>query len=368
MVDNRWSGSAGSASAVPSTSPSAAPPAFFNPAANPAANPTANPTLGTPSGTANNTVSNPSLSTPFGAGSNPATYNQPQDPPSFPSATDAVAGSRGNVGVYSGSGNVSPSTPYVGPYTNPGIANPVTNPQGASVSAPPTVALTAKEQEIADQQLLREIDFDSLGNAIDRRTGRFITSSDPRAPQVSEYVNRTNQRIAQFRAEQERLAAMAGTGVNLFDPAANSANNFANRQTYSMPTAQWQTGSERLTQLSNTAASGNMQAGAGGSSGTAAGSGVDNTTLANNRSGSGTGSSGAREEASSGRSASDRDLADERNAAANRAPSLEPQPFYNFLLILSFVVNIYLGFAISRLLRRYRNLVATHRGSAAVLS
>lgn len=378
-VDNRWSGSANNPANAPSTSPATAPPSFFNPAANPttsaatnpnvnpAANPAANPTLGPTSSTVSNTFSNPQPTIPFGTGSNPATYSQPQDPPSFPSAADAAAGSRGSVGIYPGSGSVTSPTPYSGPYTNPGIANPATNPQGSSSPVPSTVALTAKEQEIADQQLLREIDFDSLGNAIDRRTGRFITSSDPRAPQVSEYVNRTNQRIAQFRAEQERLAAMGGTGVNLFDPAANSATNYANRQNFSMPTAQWQTGSERVTQLNNTG-TGNMQSGAVGGSGAATGNGVDNTTLANNRNGSGAGSSVSREESSSGRSASDRDVMDERDAAAKRGPSLEPQPFYNFLLILSFVVNIYLGFAISRLLRRYRNLVATHRGSPAVLS
>lgn len=41
----------------------------------------------------------------------------------------------------------------------------------------------------------------------------------------------------------------------------------------------------------------------------------------------------------------------------------EPQALINFFLLLSIVGNVYLGIAISRLIRRYRNLVAVNRGT-----
>lgn len=45
------------------------------------------------------------------------------------------------------------------------------------------------------------------------------------------------------------------------------------------------------------------------------------------------------------------------------AAEMQSQPLFNFLLLLSILGNFYLGIAISRLLKRYRILVASHRGN-----
>lgn len=61
---------------------------------------------------------------------------------------------------------------------------------------------------------------------------------------------------------------------------------------------------------------------------------------------------------------------DQKESAGTSDPkrrAYEPQALVNFFLLLSLVGNIYLGIAISRLIRRYRNLVAVHR-SGTVLS
>ena len=65
------------------------------------------------------------------------------------------------------------------------------------------------------------------------------------------------------------------------------------------------------------------------------------------------------------RSPSDEAL-DTKKSTTTKAKEIQPQPFLNFILLLSMVGNIYLAIAISRLIRRYRNLVASHRGTQLV--
>ncbi len=58
---------------------------------------------------------------------------------------------------------------------------------------------------------------------------------------------------------------------------------------------------------------------------------------------------------------------DDEPLVRNQA-QLESRPLINFFLLFSLVANAYLMLAISRLIRRYRNLVATNRGGNSSLS
>ncbi len=298
--------------------------------------------------------------------------------------------------------NFSATNPtYAAPgYTQPGVANPGlgipsgvdsagygnsgygNSGYGASGIAP--VKLTAEEQAIADQQLLAQIGFDVNGKAYDKQTGRLILDTDLRGPHIQEYIKRTNEKILLMRREQELLATTnTSANANLFD-----RNGQLQRAPNTINGPNWGVNTEDRFAQNNL-----FQPGSSGAylPGGYSGGSLANTGLGNGGAPNSGGTASAQQPsntqpqnapASGGQSngSSSKPAPETTGSAATKSPSDElernreelkksvrditPQPVYNFMLIISVVVNVYLGIAISRLLRRYRNLIATHRGTS----
>lgn len=298
----------------------------------------------------------------------------PNDPPSAFNASmnaNMAAPYTPPASIGSGTGYTTPG--YVPPsVTNPGLGIPsAVDATGYGANGIAPVKLTPEQQEIADQQLLAQIGFDQDFKAYDKQTGRLILDTDPRAPHIREYINRTNEKILLKRREQEYLAAAtaaANTNANVFDRNAQ-----AQRAANTISAPNWgATPDDRYAQsnlyapgggyLPNGYNSGSL-ANTGSSQQATNGQGSKESTVGDQNAGSNN-SKSANETTGTGstKSASD-ELERNREDLKKSVRDITPQPVYNFMLIISVVVNVYLGIAISRLLRRYRNLIATHRGT-----
>lgn len=203
-------------------------------------------------------------------------------------------------------------------------------------------------QRLADQQLLEEVGVDISGYPYVKSTGMPLRQDDPWYPAWVDYATRMQQAAAATSRATRLATPRPITDSRSFDSAQSPSDPYG----YG---SQW--GSAEPYQPVATRQPPADEHRARNSSGSMSPpktkSAEDDEDEEESRR---SGASGDREAAS----ASDFGTA---GGTADRQRSVAAQPLFNFLLLLSLIGNVYLGIAISRLIRRYRNLVSTQRGS-----
>lgn len=305
----------------------------------------------------------------------------------------------------------SPNPPSLQP--DPRATNPtaVTNPNTALTTQELTFQdywsmdrrMTAIEQSERDERLLNEVHIGAGEVFTDSKTGQPLSKFDPRYSAMADYMKRfyeqkerataaanargttTVTSPAQPYGQRDALTNMQYAPTNPTFPAGQTTNTnpYFQSQQQQQPTTQAdpaylavldelkalrQQEAYRQQQLS---LSDPRLAMNGGNLNGMFNNGTNGTQATGN-----TGNNGVTQTNNS-----TRDTQTSKDAAANTDPvsasdlrkgsssreettRFNTQSFYGFLFILSTIINIYMGIALSRLLRRYRNLVAAQRGMA----
>lgn len=228
-----------------------------------------------------------------------------------------------------------------------------------------------------------EVDIDATGRVYDKASEKWLRDNDPRYLELIKFVNNYND------YSKSRLAARGGGAAsglqftnpsatpttpsyqprnpsNLFDSNPQGAGGFytgtyqggylgtANPQNTSSTDNQRNDGSSsaiqqqiQLALLQRDLELAKKEKETAKESSTAKDQSSQQTLAQQSGSGSGAG----------------RSPSDNQNLTDRKSNEVQAQPLFNFMLLLSILGNAYLGIAISRLLKRYRNLVASHRGN-----
>lgn len=331
-------------------------------------------------------ASNPPASNP--PASNPPASNPPASNPPATRQGDSAPGASGNASEWSlprderNSASHPPSLSGAGNSPNPGASTAGTRSDQSTYDN--GLNTTEARQSAADRQLLEEVGIDASGHAYDKRTNQPLYENDPRYPLIVDYVRRMDQ--AEKERERQRAAALpsrslyddrvssgpadrvppaAGDNRSAwgYDPNGYDARGGMNGYPNGYGPA------PAYNQNPNYAAYGPQPAAQPPAATPPAGNWQTDPRLAQNPPAAATMtpvtvSQPAIPEARQPRDESPSDAEESSRGSKSRDASVKTQPLFMFLLLLSIVGNIYLGIAISRLIRRYRNLVSTHRGTA----
>ncbi|XZE53418.1 hypothetical protein SH139x_005158 [Planctomycetaceae bacterium SH139] len=245
--------------------------------------------------------------------------------------------------------------------------------------------MTPAEQRQSDQRLVAEVTSNQSGQLIDRSTLRPLAADDPRFSQMLDYLVRigeitvaeerdlldwaenllSKERATEAQRNTSRTAQLT-TNPTTFPPASRNTSTSNDSRTLEEQRIREQLlqeqlaterlARERLAQLGAAALPTANQLASNQPATDQTAGGQRQPMVDANRQAEGTTSRTGRLSPS-----------DDEPLVRNQA-QLESRPLINFFLLFSLVANAYLMLAVSRLIRRYRNLVATSRGSNGSLS
>jgi hypothetical protein len=335
-----------------------------------------------PTGQSNSAAGGPTTSRPAAPTGIPAIDNS-SSPWSGSSAQGTAGGSRDGALSYSGSTAYPSAATQADPpsVTQTGTQNYAANNNTASLrNGTLETRLRAEEArfqfDAANDLIVNEsvlyvvgisdqVDIDATGRLYDKATSKWLRDNDPRYLDVISFVNSYNAQ------RKERLASLGGVS-GLQPPRQQTTGGgigFGNYGTNGGTTDPRTSGGV-----------GNGSIGFGGSNQTTTTPTptdyaldlrdrieLETLRLASKNAATTNAmtppTNAAPPTTTRDKSPSDDPLSTTTPPRGKQPTELQSQPFFNFLLLLSMIGNLYCGIAISRLIKRYRNLVASHRGN-----
>lgn len=249
--------------------------------------------------------------------------------------------------------------------------------------------MTPAEQRQSDQRLVAEVTSNQAGQLIDRSTLRPLAADDPRFRQMLDYLVRigeitvteerdlldwagnllSKERAGEAQRNASRTAQLATNPATYPSSSLNTSTSSDSRtleeqrireQLLQEQLATERLARERLAQLGGTVLPVANQS--------AADQSAVKQAIADQAAGQRQLAADANRQAEGATSRTGRFSPSNEEPLVRNQAQLESRPLINFFLLFSLVANAYLMLAISRLIRRYRNLVATSRGGNGSLS